>query len=168
MSRDPRLRSRLLIGAIAGVAGTLAMTVAMNRLHHRLPRRERYPLPPREIVDSASRKAGAPLANEAAIDAATAGHFAFGAACGSLLGAANMRVGPVAGAMAGVGVWMASYLGWIPGMGILKPATLHPKRRNAVMVGVHLMWGAATALAMRELVLARETILAAGEDKDGA
>lgn len=168
MSRDPKLRGRLLIGAIAGIAGTLAMTVAMNKLHRRLPRRERYPLPPREIVDSASGQAGDPLPDEAAIDTATAGHFAFGAACGSLLGAANVRVGPLAGAMAGVGMWVVSHLGWVPGIGILKPATLHPKRRNAAMIGVHLVWGAATALAMRELLLAREDILAAGEDKDVA
>ena len=61
---------------------------------------------------------------------------------------------------------MASYLFWLPGMGILKPATLHPRRRNALMLGAHLVWGAATAVAMRELLAAREAMLAAGEDKD--
>ena len=70
------------------------------------------------------------------------------------------------GALAGGGVWMASYLGWLPGMGILKPATRHPGRRNALMLGAHLVWGAATALAMRELLAARETMLAAGADED--
>jgi hypothetical protein len=61
--------------------------------------------------------------------------------------------------MAGVAVWVASYLGWIPVVGILKPATLHPKRRNALMLVAHLVWGASTSLAMRELMLARETML---------
>jgi hypothetical protein len=32
-----RLSTRLLLGAIAGVAGTVAMTAAMNRMHRRLP-----------------------------------------------------------------------------------------------------------------------------------
>lgn len=166
MASDPRLRSRLLIGAIAGFAGTLAMTAAMRRLHRRLPDKQRYPLPPREIVESAAVRAGLPLSDKDALDAATAGHFLYGAATGSLIAAANPRIGPVTGAVAGVGVWMASYLFWLPGMGILKPATLHPRRRNALMLGAHLVWGAATAVAMRELLAAREAMLAAGEDKD--
>jgi hypothetical protein len=164
--RDPKLRSRLLMGAIAGFAGTLAMTSAMSRLHRRLPAKERYPLTPREIVDSTAKQAEVALTDEGAIDVATAAHFTYGAAAGSLIAAANPRIGPVTGAVAGVGVWMASYLGWIPGAGILKPATLHPRGRNALMLGVHLVWGAATSLAMRELLLARETMLASGEDED--
>ncbi len=34
------------------------------------------------------------------------------------------------------------------------------------MIGVHLVWGAATAAAIRELRLARETILEDGPDRD--
>jgi hypothetical protein len=34
------------------------------------------------------------------------------------------------------------------------------------MIGVHLVWGTATASAMRELRLARETILEQGPNKD--
>lgn len=167
MSRNlPKLQSRLLIGAIAGFAGTLAMTSAMARLHRRLPAKERYPLTPREIIDSTAEQANIPLSEEAALDLTTAGHFAYGAAAGSLIGAANPRIGPMTGAAAGVAVWVVSYLGWIPGVGILKPATLHPRRRNLLMIGAHLIWGGATALAMRELVLARETMLAGGDDRD--
>jgi hypothetical protein len=165
-NRQPRLASRLLLGAIAGFAGTVVMTATMRRLHRRLPPRERYPLPPREIVDSSARKVGVELPNEAAKDITTAAHFAYGAAAGSLVGAASPRVGPVAGAMAGVAVWVVSYLGWIPGAGILKPATLHPKRRNALMLIAHLAWGAGTALSFRELIQARASILEAGEDED--
>src|SRR5688572_13093277 len=54
VSRDPGLAGRLLIGAVAGFVGTMAMTAAMNRLHRRLPAREKYPLPPREIIDAAA------------------------------------------------------------------------------------------------------------------
>jgi len=156
---DPKLSSRLLIGAIAGFAATVAMTAAMSRLHRRLPARDRYPLPPREIVESTARQAGVELADEAAMDVTTAAHFGYGALTGSLIGAASPRIGPGTGAMAGVAVWVASYLGWIPVVGILKPATVHPRRRNALMLGAHLVWGGTTALAMRELMLARETML---------
>jgi hypothetical protein len=161
-ARDPRLRSRLLIGAIAGIAGTVAMTSAMARLHRRLPPAERYPLPPREIVETTAAEAGTPLGEEAVKDATTAAHVAYGAAAGAAIAAATVRPGAGGGTAAGIAIWMASYLGWIPGAGILKPATLHPRARNALMIGAHVVWGIATARAMRELVLARETMLRPG------
>jgi hypothetical protein len=163
---DLKLGSRILIGAIAGFAGTLAMTAAMRRMHEKLPAKERYPLTPREIIDSTAEQADVPLPEEASKDVTTAAHFAYGAASGALLGVANVMMGPFAGATAGVGVWIGSYLGWIPGVGILKPATEHPHRRNMLMIAAHVVWGAATAQAMRELVAARETILAGGEGRD--
>ena len=162
------LGSRLLIGGIAGFVATLAMTSAIARGHRRLPEEERYPLTPREIVDSTAEQMGVSLENEAAKDATIAAHFAYGAACGALIAAANPRIGETKGAAAGVGVWLASYLGWIPGVGILRPATEHPLRRNLLMIGSHLVWGATTARAMRELTLARETMIEAGPDKDAS
>ncbi len=157
-----RLGSRLIVGAVAGIVGTMAMTSAMRRLHARLPREQRYPLTPREIVDSAAPA----LADEAAKDVTTAAHFAYGAACGALLAAANPRPGKAAGAAAGATIWLASYMGWVPALTLLEPATEHPARRNALMIGVHLVWGSAAAQAMRELADARDTIFAAGPDRD--
>ncbi len=162
----PKLGSRLLIGAIAGFAATLAMTAAMRRMHEKLPLKERYPLTPREIVDSAAGEAKSNRENEVAKDVTTAAHFAYGAATGALLGAANVTLGPVSGGLGGVGVWLASYMGWIPGVRLLKPATLHPPRRNALMIAAHVVWGVSTARAMRELVLARDMIFDQGPDKD--
>ena len=67
------LGARLVIGGIAGFVATMAMTSAMRRLHRQLPAKERYPLTPREIVDSA-------LAPPAAVapDLTLAAHFAWG------------------------------------------------------------------------------------------
>jgi len=161
-----KLRTRLLIGGIAGVVGTMAMTAAMRRLHRRLPEKERYPLTPREIVDSGSKQLDVPLTEEGAKDLTTAAHFAYGAAMGALIATMNSDPRKRTGAAAGVAVWLASYMGWIPAVGNLKPATQHPPRRNLLMLGVHLVWGAATASAIREVRLARETILAKGPDKD--
>jgi uncharacterized membrane protein YagU involved in acid resistance len=166
--KDDRLKltSRLLIGGIAGIAGTMAMTAAMRRLHRRLPADERYPLTPREIVDSGSKQIGLPLVGEAAKDVTTAAHFAYGAACGALIAAMNPDPSKRSGAAAGAAIWLASYMGWIPAVGTLEPATKHPARRNLLMIGVHLVWGAATAGAMRELRAARETIFKDGRDED--
>ena len=161
-----KLRSRLLIGGIAGFVGTMAMTAAMRRLHRRLPAEERYPLTPREIVDSGSEQIGLPIVGEAAKDVTTAAHFAYGAAMGAMIAAMNPDPKKRTGAVAGAAVWLASYMGWIPAVGTLEPATKHPARRNLLMIGVHLIWGAATAAALRELRLARETILEDGPDKD--
>lgn len=166
MSRTPRLRSRLVLGAVAGFVGTMAMTAAMRRLHRRLPERERYPLTPREIIDSGSEQVGLPLPDEAAKDVTTAAHFLYGAAMGAVISALNPDPGKRGGAAAGAAVWLASYMGWIPAVGTLEPATRHPARRNALMIGVHLVWGASTAVALRELRLARDTIFAEGEDRD--
>ena len=168
MNKDKQLGvgSRMLIGAIAGFAGTLAMTAAMRRMHEQLPRPERYPLTPREIIDSTADAVDVPLGNEAAKDVTTAAHFLYGAASGAVLGVANASLGPVAGGAAGVGVWLGSYMGWIPAVGLLKPANDHPPRRNLLMLAAHIVWGVATAKAMRELVEARETILETGPDKD--
>ena len=156
-----KLGSRLVLGAVAGFVGTMAMTSAMRRLHRQLPQQERYPLTPREIVDSVA----APP-DESARDLTVAAHFIYGAACGALLAAVNDRPGKAQGAAAGAAVWLGSYMGWIPALGILKPATGHPARRNAVIIAVHFVWGTATAAALNELTAARETIFAAGEDKD--
>jgi uncharacterized membrane protein YagU involved in acid resistance len=166
--KDERLKlgSRLLIGGIAGFVGTMAMTAAMRRLHRRLPEKERYPLTPREIVDSAASKAQVPLSGEGAKDVTTASHFLYGAAVGAILAATDPNPSKRSGALYGSAVWLASYMGWIPAVGILKPATKHPARRNLLMLAVHLVWGAATAASMKELVKARGDIIATGADKD--
>ena len=160
---DLALASRLLIGGIAGFVATMAMTSAMRRMHRKLPAEERYPLTPREITEQAL----APPPG-AAPDLTLAAHFAYGAGCGALLAAANPRMGRFSGALAGGGVWLASYMGWIPAFGLLKPATAHPLRRNLVMLGAHFAWGWSTAEGMRELGKARATIFAAGPARDAA
>jgi len=161
-----KLGSRLLIGGIAGFVGTMAMTGAMRRMHARLPDEERYPLTPREIVDSGSKQLGVTLPDEAAKDITTLTHFLYGAAMGAMIAAVNPDPKKRTGAAAGAAVWLASYMGWIPAVGTLEPATEHPARRNALMIAAHLVWGSATAAAIQELRLARETILADGPDKD--
>jgi hypothetical protein len=155
------LRGRLIAGAIGGIVGTAAMTAAMRRLHRRLPARERYPLPPREITERTT-----PGASEAAsADLTLVNHFGFGAAAGALMAGAGPP-GVAGGSLWGVFVWLASYFGWAPATGILRPASSHPARRNALMVLVHLVWGSVAALTAREVLAARATSFAGGELRD--
>lgn len=159
------ITSRLLLGAIAGAAATVAMTAAMNRLHRRLPADERYPLPPREITE---RLMPRPADDDAIKDIATAAHHGYGAVTGAIIAAAAPNVGLAGGAAAGIGVWAASYFGWIPAAAILKPAHRHPAYRNALMIAAHVVWGAVTAASIRELDAARSTTLRAGPIRDAA
>lgn len=134
---------QLLTGALGGLVGTAAMTAAMRQMHRRLHDRERYPLPPREIMQSLARQTGtARQAGEGELQDLTLGaHFAYGAAAGALFALARPGDGIVAGAGYGLLIWAASYLGWIPGVGILAPATRHPRRRNGLMFAAHVVWG---------------------------
>jgi hypothetical protein len=144
------LAGRLLLGALAGFTATLPMTVAMRRLHERLPAQERYPLPPRELSeelpDLGMRTSATTLLN----------HFLYGAVTGGMFAAASGRRDTATGAAYGIAVWMASYLGWIPATGMLRVATRHPARRNGLMLIAHLVWGASLAVGLRELELAQE------------
>lgn len=157
------ITSRLLLGAIAGAAATVAMTATMNRLRRRLPVDERYPLPPREITESIL-----PQLNEddAIKDVATAAHHVYGAITGAVIAAAAPGIGLTGGAVAGVGIWAASYFGWVPAAAILRPAHRHPARRNALMIAAHVVWGAVTAASIRELDAARSATLRAGPIAD--
>ena len=145
---SPALSTRLVCGAIAGFVATAPMTAVMHRVHRRLDGEDRYPLPPREIVGSVAP----PLRKEAATSTTLAAHFAYGALSGAAL-AAVMRKPTLGGGVAGgLSIWLASYLGWIPAFGILKPAIDHPAPRNALMNLAHIVWGAAYAIAQRDLL----------------
>ena len=148
--------NRALAGAIAGVVGTYAMTIAKDLMVSGLPARERYPLPPREITqDTAERVAGRVLDDEEGLVTGTvAAHFGFGTVCGMLFTGLNLhRRQPVLSGMGfGLLVWVGSYLGWIPAAGILTPASQHPAGRNALMIAVHAVWGAATGWAVARLM----------------
>lgn len=157
---------RMLFGAIAGVAASVAMTAVMRRLWERLEPAERYPLPPREIVESLHGRADTPRrADERQASIETmAGHIGYGAATGALYGL--LPQGQASGIGYGISVWAASYLGWIPAAGILEPANRHPMRRNLLMIAAHAAWGSVLAASLRELERAADSAFAPGPAYD--
>jgi uncharacterized membrane protein YagU involved in acid resistance len=141
--------NRLIIGALAGLAATAPMTLAMEAMHRYLPTGERYPLPPRLITEKVAEDVGVAgrLNEEEHRRGALIAHFAYGAAVGAIYAPLAKRTGLpplVGGALYGLAVWAGSYLGLLPAAGILRPATEHPPRRTALMIAAHIVWGATT------------------------
>jgi uncharacterized membrane protein YagU involved in acid resistance len=166
---DRDFMNRVLLGALAGIAGTFAMTALARAMHRRLPAEERYPLPPREIIEGALPEAAkGAIAEQGRREMTLAAHFGYGAATGALyaLFAPGGRL--LHGAAYGIVVWTVSYFGILPGLRILRPAHDHPLRRNGLMIVAHLVWGATMARTLGELELAEREVLASDVAPDRA
>jgi uncharacterized membrane protein YagU involved in acid resistance len=130
------------------------MTVVMELLRRALPPGGRDPLPPRRVAVGLARKLGfAGYMDLAEREGLTwASHFGYGAGTGAGYGAvapALRKALPhpaASGAAYGLAVWVLSYFGWLPAVGITSPQFRHPLRRNATLVLSHLVWGVTTGL----------------------
>jgi hypothetical protein len=140
------------------------MSVAMEVMHRQLAPRHQDPLPPRKISQRITRRAGVEHELDEGEHEALAwvSHFGYGGAMGAVYGLLDERVRPhlpqqlrdvppvaidvAHGTAFGLLVWAASYLGWLPAAGIMKPATRHRAPRNAVMITSHVIYGAALGL----------------------
>jgi hypothetical protein len=153
-SHDPM--RHVLVGAAGGFVGTIPMTILMKVAERRLPPHEQYALPPKRIATHLADAAG--IEDDPAglkelhphWDAKTyAGHFAYGTTTGAAFGAMwslspsppSVATGIGTGIAFGLGVWAASYLGWLPAVGLHPPATREPAERNALMIAAHVVWG---------------------------
>ncbi len=143
---------RIVLGGCAGIAATVAMTMAMRRLHPLLEDDQRYPLPPRQIID----QLGLGSEEKAASNRTVFGHLAYGALTGALFALLPKQRGT--GFAYGVAIWAASYLGWIPAFGVLSPASRHPTQRNLLMSAVHVVWGTVLAKSLSELEASRDDV----------
>lgn len=148
--------STLIKGAIAGFGATIPMTGAMVLMHQLLPQQEQYPLPPYQITENLSEKSGLRdnLDDKELTTATKVSHFGYGAAAGAVYAATtkSLSLSPlVKGTAFGLAVWTGSYLGWLPALGILSPATEHPAGRNALMIAAHLVWGSAVGILAERL-----------------
>lgn len=154
---------RFLLNGVAGLAATAVMTVAMVGMKKALPRRYRYPLPPRLITWRALQRVGLlkhlKLKHEP--KAVTASHFGYGAAAGALYApVAKLDLNPlVVGTLYGLAVWGGSYIGLLPALRILPPANWTPLHRNALMIAAHVVWG--TSLATLSQKVGEERLLEA-------
>jgi uncharacterized membrane protein YagU involved in acid resistance len=145
-----RDRTSVSRAAFAGFVGTVAMTLAMAAMHRRLPPEQQGPLPPRQITMAAAEhiRMKDRMAERSRFTTTMVLHFGYGTAVGAFYAPLGARAaGPawLKGMAFGVLVWIFSYLGWVPIVGLLSPATRHPAERNCLMITAHLIWGAVIA-----------------------
>jgi uncharacterized membrane protein YagU involved in acid resistance len=168
---NPGVPLRLASGAVAGVIATVPMTVVMEVLRRALPPAGRDPLPPRRVILGLARKLGlAKHLDTTEREGITwAGHFGYGAGTGAAYGLLDPALEKgiphpaCRGAAYGLGVWLLSYFGWLPAIGITSPQFRRPLRRNATLALSHLVWGATTGLITARLTARLSRPVAAGK-----
>lgn len=144
--------NKFLAGAVSGLAATVPMTLVMLYLHRQIPRKNRRPLPPKQITVKVADELGADelVDNQTERNiASTVNHFAYGAAAGALYAplAQSIDLPPaIKGAAYGLIVWSGSYLGWLPLLHIREPATERPASENAMMIAAHIVFGSALGI----------------------
>jgi uncharacterized membrane protein YagU involved in acid resistance len=141
-----------LSGIAAGTLATLPMTAAMEAAFPCLPREDQQPLPPLQVTRNLARQLHVDELTAAELTTAgMAAHFAYGGAVGlgyPLMVPKRAR-GVATGVAYGLGVWAGSYLALLPALGLLTPATRHPASRTVLMIGAHVVWGAALGWMLR-------------------
>ncbi len=141
--------SNAIRGGLAGAVATIGMTAAMVWMHRRLSIRQRYGLPPEQIVDELLERADAEgeLSQEQFKSLTMVVHHGYGTAMGSAYGilSPHLRSSPIAGGVCfGFAVWAVGYLGWLPALRMDASAMREPCQRNAMTIASHLVWGAIT------------------------
>jgi hypothetical protein len=140
----------LLAGAAAGALATIAMSAVMLVAKRAGITGE---LPPERIT----RRAIEAVVDEPPRDdqedaAAAVAHLGFGAAAGALFAVltlltdATRRSAPIAasaGVLYATCIWLVSYQGWVPALGIMPPASRDRRGRVATMLAAHWVYGAA-------------------------
>ena len=137
----------LLRGAAAGTLATGAMSAVMLGLGQKMGEQ-----PPDAIVQRAALAAGKRPSEPTADLLATLAHVAFGAGVGAAYALLPRRLPPVArGVATALAVYVVSYEGWVPALGILPPATQDRPQRQRVMLLAHVVYGAVLGIAEEEL-----------------
>jgi hypothetical protein len=141
----------LLRGALGGLIGTVAMSLPILAARRVGLMGE---APPRRIAGRLLSAVGVRRREEETeIAAATLLHLGFGTGAGALFGVLARYVRlpiavPVRGVGYALGVWFASYQGWIPALSLLPPASRDRPDRRVVLVAAHVVYGAVLGACM--------------------
>lgn len=142
-----------LAGSLAGLAASIPMGMLMIGLNRYLPGRDRSALPPKQITARLAKRVKAqevvPPGKRWGL-ATWLAHLGYGAATASVFETVTRPL-PIPAFLRGMlfamGVWAGSYLGWLPALNVLPPATQQTGRRNMIMILSHLLWGSLIGLA---------------------
>lgn len=159
MTTDTDAFGRLLRGAAAGFAGTLALQVMRTASSKALP----ATMPPirQDPGDFMVQKAEALLPEAARaripslVEASAAKGIAagYGLTAGAVYGLLRREDGDVLvdGVLLGLGTWAAGYLGWLPALGLMPPIRQQEIPEAAGPVVRHAVFGIVTAAVFRTL-----------------
>ncbi len=150
--------SELALGAVAGLAGTMALQ-AMHTADQKWVQEGTPPIqedPGKFML----HKAASALPNEIrarayekenAISKLLA--VGYGMTCGALYAAMRPETKRVVreGALLGAAVWAVGYLGWLPATGLMPPVWKHKAKQIATPVAEHALYGLATTAGYRLL-----------------
>ena len=143
---------------MAGALSTVAMSAVMLGAKRAGVTGE---LPPERISQTAIDAVSVEPLDDHTEDAiAAVAHFGFGAGAGALFGLLTMRTvaargSPATAAVSGMlyatGIWLVSYQGWVPTLGIMPPASSDRRGRVVTMLAAHWVYGAALGILVRML-----------------
>ena len=131
----------MLYGATAGTVATLPMSLLMLSAQKMGLMGKQ---PPEKITEAALDAVDEPVQEPVEDLLSVVNHFAFGAVAGGLYGGLRRdQMSQIAqGMVFGTGVWSVSYMGWVPALGIMPPATRDRDGRPESMFAAHLVFGA--------------------------
>ena len=148
----------VLVGAMAGALSTVAMSAVMLGAKRAGVTGE---LPPERITRKAIDTVSVEPLDDRTEDAiAAVAHLGFGAGAGALFGLLTTRTvaargSPAVAAFTGMlyatGIWLVSYQGWVPALGIMPPASGDRRERVVTMLAAHWVYGAALGILTRLL-----------------
>jgi len=149
--REAQAGRSWLQGGIAGFVATGPMSLFMLVTQRFLPKRQQYALPPEIITEELAHRTHVRWhINKKQVKAATVvSHFGYGAAMGVLYGLLFKKVSlpsSVKGVLFGLVVWVASYLGLLPLIGMSESGQREPGKRNLMMIAAHAVWGTTMGL----------------------
>src|SRR5438105_531865 len=155
-AREAKAVQAWLQGGIAGFVATAPMSVFMLATQRFLPKRQQYALPPEIITEELAHRMHVRWhMNKKQVEAVTiVSHFGYGAAMGMLYGTSGKNIplpSPVKGVLFGLVVWVASYLGLLPLIGMSESGQREPGRRNLMMIAAHVVWGATMGVVAKVL-----------------
>ena len=144
-------RRALRDGAVAGLVATATMSAVMLAARRLGVMGEDPPRQMTDVVLDSVRQERSPAWLRNGLAATS--HFAFGAVLGAGFALAHRRYPEPGGLLPrGVitasGVWLVSYQGWIPALGLMPPARRDQPGRPATMLVAHWVYGATLALCL--------------------
>jgi hypothetical protein len=137
---------RVALGAVAGAAATILLQGVMKASAKAIPE-GKPPMrkDPGEFMVEMTLPPGSPDALQQA--AAKSLQLGYGMTSGALYAAIRPRAASalLEGALLGIGVWAAGYLGWLPALELMPPVTKQKPKQVAAPIVHHVIFGIAAA-----------------------